>query len=150
MPRLVDLRPEFVTVQIGVNDVVQGVADDDYAANLEFVIAALAGDLGARRVLCVATPDYTATPQGAAFGPPELARIRIIHLNDLMHRVCGAHGVRFVPEIFAISQVAAGDRSLVAPDGLHPSGAQYRLWVDPILPAVEDLLSSSALPSGDR
>ena len=52
----------------------------------------------------------------------------------------------FVPEIFEISQAAARDRSLVAGDGLHPSGAQYALWVDAIQPVVEELL----LPSGDR
>jgi lysophospholipase L1-like esterase len=34
----------------------------------------------------------------------------------------------------------------VANDGLHPSGAQYALWVDAIQPVVEELL----LPSDDR
>jgi lysophospholipase L1-like esterase len=46
-----------------------------------------------------------------------------------------------VPEIYDISQAAATDRSLVAADGLHPSGAQYALWVDVIAPVVEPLLA---------
>ena len=36
--------------------------------------------------------------------------------------------------------VAARDRSLVADDGLHPSGAQYGLWVERIAPVVAGLL----------
>ena len=42
-----------------------------------------------------------------------------------------------MPEIFAISQQAADDPDLVAKDGLHPSGAQYALWVDAIEPVVD-------------
>ena len=36
------------------------------------------------------------------------------------------------------------DRSLVAADGLHPSGAQYALWVERIRPVVEGLLAELA------
>ena len=46
-----------------------------------------------------------------------------------------------MPEIFEISQEALEDLTLVADDGLHPSGAQYRRWVDAIAPVVEDLLA---------
>jgi lysophospholipase L1-like esterase len=46
-----------------------------------------------------------------------------------------------VVDVFDLSQRAATNRSLVAGDGLHPSGAQYRLWVDRIAPAVRGLLS---------
>jgi lysophospholipase L1-like esterase len=31
----------------------------------------------------------------------------------------------------------------VSGDGLHPSGAQYALWVDAIQPVVEGLLAGS-------
>ena len=43
-------------------------------------------------------------------------------------------------DIDDLSLQAATDPSLVALDGLHPSGAQYALWVERILPAVETLL----------
>ncbi len=44
-------------------------------------------------------------------------------------------------DIFDLSSRAASDRSLVASDGLHPSGAQYALWVERIAPVVRERLA---------
>jgi lysophospholipase L1-like esterase len=56
-----------------------------------------------------------------------------------MNEVAGARGIAVV-DIFDVSQRAATDRFLVAADGLHPSGAQYALWVVRIAPVVRGLL----------
>lgn len=143
---LADLSPDFVTVLIGVNDVVQGVPADSYRANVAEILDALLASLAADRVLCVATPDYTVTPQGAAFGSPTQQREGIERVNAILGDACDQRALRFVPDVFEISQMAAADRSLVAGDGLHPSGSQYALWVDAIQPVVEELL----LPSNRR
>jgi lysophospholipase L1-like esterase len=145
LPALPGLHPEFVTVLIGVNDVVQGFVDS-FEANVEEILEEVLALVPAHRLLGVATPDYTVTPQGAAFGSPARKRAEVQRVNAILHGACGEREVRFVPEIFAISQAAATDRSLVAGDGLHPSGAQYGLWVDAIQPVVEKLL----VPSADR
>ena len=142
LPALHGLAPEFVTLMIGVNDVVQGVHVETYRANLGVILPAVLAEVPATRVLCVATPDYTVTPQGAAFGSPDQQRAGIQRVNQILGEACAALGIRFVPDIFQISEGAATDRSLVAGDGLHPSGAQYRLWVDAIARAVEALLGS--------
>ena len=146
LPALAGLRPGFVTLLIGVNDVVQGVSEQSYRVNAERILDAVLALVPANRLLCVATPDYTVTPQGAAFGSPEQQRAGIERVNAVLRDACGGRGARFVPDIFEISQRAAADRSLVAGDGLHPSGSQYALWVDAIQPIVEELL----LPSSDR
>jgi lysophospholipase L1-like esterase len=146
MPQLPRLEPGFVTLLIGVNDVVRGMPEERYAANLVLILDELLAQLPADRIVCVATPDYTVTPQGASFGSPKQQRAEIVRFNRRLGEVCEARGIRFVPEVFEISEAAAADRSLVAGDGLHPSGVQYALWVDAIQPAVEELL----LPSADR
>ena len=145
LPQLADQRPEFITLLIGVNDVVRGVPEQRYAANLVLILDELLGRLSADRILCVATPNYTVTPQGAAFRSPDEQRDGIVRFNRRLGETCEARAVRFVPKIFEISEAAATDRSLVADDGLHPSGSQYVLWVDAIQPVVEELL----LPSAD-
>lgn len=142
LPRLEELRPEFVTLQIGVNDVVRGVSDVEYAANVSLILDSLLVLVAADRVLCLATPDYTVTPQGAAYGQPETQRAGILRNNEILQGACEGRGMRFVPEVFEISGAAADDRALVARDGLHPSGAQYGLWVDAILPVVREMLAS--------
>lgn len=141
LPALAELLPEFVTLQIGVNDVVQGVPEERYRANVEEILDAVLGSVAVDRALCVATPDYTVTPQGAAFGSPaEQQRAGVEQVNAVLAEACAARDIGFVPEIFAISKAAASDLSLVAGDGLHPSGAQYSLWVDAIQLVVQDLL----------
>ena len=140
LPVLDRLDVEFATVLIGVNDVVQGVGESAYARNAHDILDELLSRLPADRVLGVATPDYTVTPKGGDYGAPASIRERIASANRVMREACELRGITFVAEIFEISQAAREDPSLVAFDGLHPSGAQYRLWVDAIAPAVESLL----------
>lgn len=141
LPRLEALRPELVTLLIGVNDVVQGVPDGDYAANVSRILDHLIDRLPPDRVVCIATPDYTRTPRGADYGDPELQSDRIVRINAILREACELRSVTFVPEIFEISRRASDEPGLVAEDGLHPSGEQYRLWVDAIAPVVEVLLA---------
>jgi lysophospholipase L1-like esterase len=145
LPALSGLQPGFITLMIGVNDVVQGVPETVYSANIEQILDATLALVAADRVVCIATPDYTVTPQGGAFGSPDQQRAGIQRVNALLGAACAQRNIRFVPDIFEIS-TAATDRSLIAGDGLHPSGLQYARWVDAIQPVVEELL----LPSGDR
>jgi acyl-CoA thioesterase-1 len=140
LPRLDGLSPEFVTLLVGVNDVVQGVPEPGYADNVATILDDLLARLPPDRILAVATPDYTATPQGSAYGEPHAQREAIARANEILRAACEERGVGFVPDVFEMSQEAAHDRSLVADDGLHPSGKQYERWVDAIAPVVEELL----------
>ena len=139
LPALDRLRPEFVTVLIGVNDVVQGVPIDRYEANAVTILEALLDRLPADRIVTIAVPDYTVTPSGADYGDPRHQHDGIVATNDVMKRLSDERGVHYV-DTFDLSLRAADDRSLVAADGLHPSGKQYGLWVERLKPIVEDLL----------
>jgi lysophospholipase L1-like esterase len=139
LPALDELRPEFATVLIGVNDVVQGVPRETYEANVVTILDTLLARLPAERIVTVAIPDYTVTPAGADYGDPHQQHDAIAANNAVMERLAGKRGIAFV-DIFDISLRAADDRSLVAEDGLHPSGVQYGLWVGSLVPVVEGLL----------
>ena len=140
LPRLARLEPELVSLQIGVNDVVQGVPDERFGSNVSQILDTVMELVAADRAFAVATPDYTVTPQGAAYGLPELQRAGVLHVNEILRGACEQRGITFVPDIFDISAAAGDDRSLVADDGLHPSGAQYARWVDAIEPVVRAML----------
>jgi acyl-CoA thioesterase-1 len=146
LPALEGLAPEFATVLIGVNDVVQGVSAQVYEANMVVILDALLARLPSNRIVTVAIPDYTVTPAGGDFGDPSQQRDEIVRDNGIMDRLTRARGVTFV-DIFDISTVAATDLSLVAGDGLHPSGIQYGRWVERIAPVVEGLLRTRAEPT---
>ena len=131
--------PEFATLLIGVNDVVQHVPPQTYRVNLRAILDDLLGRLPRDRILAVTTPDYTVTPAGASFGDPQVQRAAIERVNAILAEETAARGVTLV-DIFDISARAAVDRTLVASDGLHPSGAQYALWVARIAPVVAAML----------
>jgi lysophospholipase L1-like esterase len=143
LPELPRWRPEFVTVLIGVNDVVQGVPASDYAANLDTIFSSLLRSLPRGRVVTVGIPDYTVTPRGADYGDRSEQSRAIAARNEIMAAMSAARGVRFV-DVFDLSRRAASDRSLVAADGLHPSGTQYGLWVERIAPVVAGLLAAES------
>jgi lysophospholipase L1-like esterase len=139
LPRLEVLRPEFVSLLVGVNDVVQGVPQETFRANAATILDELLGRLTPDRVVVVATPDYTVTPQGSAYGDPRTNAAAIRSLNDVLRGLATARALAYV-DIHELSLRAGSDRTLVADDGLHPSGGQYALWVDRIAPVVEGLI----------
>jgi lysophospholipase L1-like esterase len=140
LPRLEALRPGFLSLLIGVNDVVQGVPAARYEANLARILEALLRHVAPSRIVTVSIPDYTSTPRGSDYGAPVQQRAEIEAFNGIMAGMSEERGVRFV-DILDLSLRAAADRTLVADDGLHPSGTQYRLWVERIAPVVDELLS---------
>jgi lysophospholipase L1-like esterase len=135
LPRLPELAPDLVTVLIGVNDAVQRVPATDYETNVITILVDLVERLAAERVFAISIPDYTVTPSGAAFGDPRQQHEAIAANNAIMSRLAAELGVAFV-DIVDISLEAAVDPSLVADDGLHPSGAQYARWVERLAPIV--------------
>jgi len=140
IPAVQRIAPEFTSLLIGVNDIVRGVPAGSYRRTTASILDALLALLPASRIVAVSTPDYTVTPQGAAFGRPDQQRAGIEENNGILATLAAERGVAFV-DIFDISELAARDRSLVARDGLHPSGAQYARWVDRIEPVVRSLLT---------
>ena len=140
LPRVPALEPDVVTVLIGVNDVVQGVSVSEYRDNLVRILPELAEAVGKDRIVVVTIPDYTVTPQGAAFGDPEQKSRAIREFNARMTELATAFGITVI-DIYDISLEAASDRTLVASDGLHPSGVQYARWVERIAPAMETILA---------
>ena len=142
LPRLWPLMPDFVTLLIGVNDVVQGVPPEAYRRNVASILDALLARLPGDRLLTVSTPDYTVTPMGADYGDPTLQGRGIRAANAVMAEASAARSIAHV-DIHDLSLLAATDHSLVARDGLHPSGAQYARWVERIVPVVTGLLAAS-------
>ena len=139
LPALDGLRPELVSLLVGVNDVVQGIPPAQSRAKAAAILDALLTRLPADRILTVGTPDYTVTPHGADYGDPAARAAGIRGVNATLRDLAADRRIAFV-DIHDLSLLAATDRSLVADDGLHPSGAQYARWVERIGPVVGRLL----------
>jgi acyl-CoA thioesterase-1 len=141
LPAFARADPGFATLLIGVNDAVQGIPTERYATNVTTILEALVAGLPRDRIVVVTVPDYTVTPAGADYGDPAERSAGIRANNATMSRLAAERGIVLV-DIHDISLEAATDPTLVADDGLHPSGVQYRRWVERIAPVVGDLLES--------
>ncbi len=126
---------DFVTLLIGVNDQYQGLSIDNYkikfAQVLNTAISFANGDTS--RVFVLSIPDYGVTPfangQGAVIGP------EIDKFNAINKSISLAVSVNYL-DITPISRTAATDPTLIAPDGLHPSGKMYTQWMNLLEPMV--------------
>lgn len=120
----------LVTLLIGVNDQYQGGSAAAYRPAFVHLLAraiALAGG-EPQRVIVFSIPDWGVTPFAAGRDRRQIA-IEIDRFNVINREETFRAGARYV-DITPISRRAATDRTLVAPDGLHPSGAMYRQWVE--------------------
>lgn len=131
------LHPDFVTVQIGVNDQVQGVTVESFEQNLRQIIDQLQRQLPDQgNILLVTIPDYGTTPAGKQFGDPERIAMDIQRFNQVIEMISAEAGLP-VADVYAISRQASTDPTLTAADGLHPSGRQYSLWAREIIRVLQ-------------
>ena len=140
LPVLAGLRPQFATLLIGVNDVVQEVPIGTYGSNVTVILDSLLKQLDLRRLVIIGIPDYTVTPSGTRYGDPARRRDAIVAANAVSARLARERAIAFV-DVFAVSRETPGDGGWVADDGLHPSGTQYARWVAQLEPVVRGLLA---------
>lgn len=142
LPLVDSLRPDFVSVLIGVNDYVQGIEAQTFHKNLDYIVKTLKQKLKEPgNIVLVTIPDFGKTRAGAQFGSPAQSETGIIAFNNIIKEVALAHEVS-VADIFPVSQAVASDPSLTADDGLHPSAKQYAIWTEIIL----ETMQSNKLP----
>lgn len=130
---------DLVTLQIGVNNQYRGRAAQEYreqfAALLDRAIALAGGH--AARVIVVSIPDWGVTRFAREQGRDRtLIAAELDSYNAIASGASRRAGARFVD----ITGISREYPELLADDGLHPSAAQYDLWVAAIEPAVHGAL----------
>lgn len=120
---------DLVTLSIGVNNEYQGWEPERFRSEFEECLeyAISKSKSGENGVFVVSIPDYGYTE----FGQKNQASIspRIDQYNSISAEICDTYKVTYL-NITEISRSDPDDLSLVAEDGLHPSGKQYKMWVN--------------------
>ena len=130
---------DLVTLQIGVNNQYRGRPADDYRAQFAGLLdraIALAGGRAAR-VVVASIPDWGVTRFAREQGRD---RARIAAELDAYNALARAETERAGARFVDITGISRQHPELLADDGLHPSAAQYALWVEAIEPAVRAAL----------
>ncbi len=135
---LKDSTFDLVSLLIGVNNQYRNRSVENYKIEFkELLNEAIKRAKGQKnRIFVVSIPDYAYTPFG---GGRESISQGIDVYNAANEAICRAEGITYI-NITPISRNGLKDPLLVAGDQLHPSGKQYTLWVELMLPEVVKLL----------
>ena len=135
-------KPDFATLQIGVNDWVQGVDEQTFRKRFVTLLDRMQEILPDKnRLLVVNIPDFGVTPTGPRYANGRNISEGIMSFNKIISEESGKRGLRVV-DIFGLSKQMEKDRSLVAADGLHPSAKEYAEWERLIRPVALQLLEA--------
>lgn len=129
----------LVSLLIGVNNQYQNkpfsLYEIEFDSLLQIAIE-IAGEKG--NVFVVSIPDYGVTPFGSS--DSETIAREIDQYNSYAKSRCNDAEVPFI-DITSISRELGASSGALAEDDLHPSGYQYSLWTDRILPRVLELIN---------
>lgn len=127
---------DLVSLLIGVNNQYRGRSVEQF--RIEFVDLLETSLKFVRNnpahVFVVSIPDWGVTPFASDRNQKQIAA-QIDLFNAVSKEETEKRGILFV-DITPISRQVVKDKSLVADDGLHPSGKMYQLWVEKITPEL--------------
>lgn len=141
LPVLEEAGANFVTLQVGVNDWVQGVDATTFRKRFRFLVDEILKRVGdPRRLLVINVPDFSVTPNGPRYGRGRDISDGIASFNRIISDESDRRGLQVV-DVFELSKGMRKDKGLVASDGLHPSAQEYAEWEKRIFPVALGLLS---------
>ncbi len=137
----------LVSVLIGVNNQYQhrpfSQYINEFPALVDSAIRYAGGDKD--RVFIVSIPDYAFTPFGQQSSNPTEISMELDQYNAFSKHIADSMQITYF-DITPISRQGLQFPSLVASDGLHPSGPQYTEWVKLMLDEIDQRLSAVEKP----
>ncbi|MHC1730558.1 MAG: SGNH/GDSL hydrolase family protein [Bacteroidales bacterium] len=131
---------DLVSLLIGVNNQYRGQAINIYRKEfgelLDQSILFAGNDTG--RVIVLSIPDWGVTPFASGRDREKIAR-EIDQYNAINKEITLSRGIVWI-DVTAISRLALNDATLIASDGLHPSGKMYTEWVRLAVPEIVKML----------
>lgn len=119
---------DWVSLLIGVNNQYRGLSLDEYANEFTDLVSraiCFAGQQSSR-VIVLSIPDWGYTPY-AADRDREKIHTEIDAFNEVNKKISLQSGVHYL-DITPGTRQSASTAGMLAPDGLHPSGAEYYKW----------------------
>ncbi|MEQ8904118.1 SGNH/GDSL hydrolase family protein [Ekhidna sp.] len=135
---------DFVSLLIGVNNQYRGYPVEQYEKEFKSLLDQAIEFAGGNpyNVMVVSIPDYGVTPfaKKKMLLEEKIAK-ELDNYNAIAEKISKLRDVKFI-DITPGSRKAKNDPSLIASDGLHPSGKMYEMWVDQMYDHVFNNLSS--------
>ncbi len=138
------IKPDLLTVLIGVNDLVQNRSVDEYRASLVTIYDRIRGlALEDGRVAAIAIPNWSVAPAAQQFGEPQFIKAVTTAFNAAAKREALERGFTWV-DVTWVSTYRLGSPGWIGADQLHPGDAQYAAWAEVIWDNVRDSWARAA------
>ncbi|HEX8334533.1 MAG TPA: SGNH/GDSL hydrolase family protein [Segetibacter sp.] len=131
---------DVVSLLIGVNDQYQRMDTGGYRTRFTQLLIKSIEIAGNRpsRVVVLSIPDYSSTPFVPAADKPRV-RKEIDLFNMINKEITLKNNIKYL-DITPSTREAENDPSLIADDGLHPSGKEYKKWAERLAPMIKEVL----------
>jgi len=135
---------DFVTLLIGVNNQYRERDLSNYKKEFRNLLETAIDFAGGKKeyVIVVSIPDWGVTPfvvNDAKKRTGEQISKEVAAYNKVNEQIAKQEKVHYV-DIYTASQEAKNDPSLLAQDGLHPSGKMYTEWAKKITKKIIETL----------
>jgi lysophospholipase L1-like esterase len=131
---------DIVTLLIGVNNQYQHLSEEEYKN--EFIVllnkAIQYAHNEKKRVIVLSIPDYSITPFAQGSDTAYIAQ-QIDLFNKINSTITKQAGITYL-DITAYTRISANNRSLIAVDGLHPSGKEYAVWANDLAVIIKKIV----------
>lgn len=131
---------DLVSLLIGVNNQYRGMDINIYRKEfgelIDQSIFFAGNDTG--RIIVLSIPDWGVTPFASGRDREKIAR-EIDQYNEINKEITLSKGIVWI-DVTGISRLALNDATLIASDGLHPSGKMYTEWVRLAVPEIVKML----------
>lgn len=141
LPLIEQYHPDFITIQIGVNDYFRWVPVSEFRMRYTHILEEIKRIVPKAKILILDIPDYGKTPLWARTGDPAIIEQGIRQYNQILREVANLYSISVV-DVFTSSLLVKDDPTLVASDWLHPSVDQYEIWLWEIYPAAYDVIQT--------
>lgn len=128
-----DMKPDLVSVLIGVNDLVQGRGLEQYRESLVEIY----DGIPAVKTAAISIPNWSIVPAARDFGHPSRLRSLTDEFNEVAKREATRRGFTWI-DLTEVSSRASQSPTWIAGDNLHPGDDQYAAWADVIWDALQD------------
>lgn len=131
--------PDVVTLQIGVNDWIQGIDNATFSERFERILVELQKIVPANKIVILTIPNISVTPNAALYANGRDLKAGIEAFNEIILNTAESMDITTV-DIFTLSSEMA-DPLYVSYDGFYPSDKENLRWVEGIYPYVRRVIS---------
>jgi lysophospholipase L1-like esterase len=121
---------DFVSLLIGVNNQYRGLPSSQYRSEfidlVERAISFTRSD--PKRVVVLSIPDWSLTPFASDRDQSNISQ-EIDRFNEVNQAEAAKQRVKYF-DITKITRSLSADLTMLASDGLHPSGKMYKVWAE--------------------